>query len=127
MSRSLAALSVCLVTALALVAPRSSAAFAAPPPFVTMWGTAGSGNGQFNGPFGITVAGGIVYVVDTGNQRVQYFNTSGGYLGQWGGAGSGNGTFSQPLCVAVDPSGNVYVTDYNLNLVQKFTGTGTFI
>ena len=33
--------------------------------FITAWGTAGSGNGQFSGPFGIAVKSNRVYVVDT--------------------------------------------------------------
>ena len=42
--------------------------------FLTKWGSAGTGDGQFNTPQGITVdAGGNVYVADTLNQRVQKF------------------------------------------------------
>ena len=41
--------------------------------------------------------------------------------------GTGNGQFSNPIGVAVDSSGNVYVTDANNNRVQKFTSTGNYI
>ena len=42
--------------------------------FVTKWGTFGSGNGQFNLPYGIALdSSGRVYVVDIGNQRIQVF------------------------------------------------------
>jgi NHL repeat-containing protein len=42
--------------------------------FVTMWGSQGSGNGQFKGPTSVTVdSSGLVYVVDHGNNRVQVF------------------------------------------------------
>jgi sugar lactone lactonase YvrE len=127
MSRSLAALSVCLVTALALVAPRSSAAFAAPPPFVTMWGTAGSGNGQFNDPAGVAVDGsGFVYVADTGNNRVQKFTTAGAYVAQWGGLGSGNGQFSGPFGITV-AGGVVYVVDTGNQRVQYFNTSGGYL
>lgn len=38
--------------------------------FITKWGSLGSGNGQFNGPSGITVALDHVFVSDRGNNRI---------------------------------------------------------
>ena len=38
---------------------------------------------------GIAVAGPYVYVADSGNNRIERFNLSGGEAMQWGGAGSG--------------------------------------
>ncbi len=49
------------------------------------------------------------------------------FVTQWGGAGNGNGQFQFLVGVAVDSSGNVYVTDTGNNRIQKFNGTGTFI
>jgi DNA-binding beta-propeller fold protein YncE len=43
------------------------------------------------------------------------------YLLQWGTFGSGVGQFLYPSGVAVDASGNVYVSDVNNNRIQKFT------
>lgn len=52
----------------------AASAFAAPPLYITQWGTAGSGSGQFNAPFDVKVgSGGFVYVTDAGNSRVQEF------------------------------------------------------
>ena len=51
---------------------------------VRTWGSYGSGNSQFINPRGIFCGGtGTVYVVDYGNDRVQYFDTDGTYLGQF--------------------------------------------
>jgi DNA-binding beta-propeller fold protein YncE len=43
--------------------------------FSFAWGSSGAGDGQFSGPGGteIDASGTVVYVVDTGNNRVQKF------------------------------------------------------
>ncbi|MFL6315579.1 MAG: 6-bladed beta-propeller, partial [Nitrososphaeraceae archaeon] len=50
-------------------------------------------------------------------------------VGKWGSGGSGFGKFTQPLDMAIDTSGNVYVTSLTglANQIQKFTSNGTFI
>lgn len=54
------------------------------PSYVNKWGSAGSGDTQFNSPYGIASDGlGFVYVADIGNQRVVKYNASGSYQGQW--------------------------------------------
>ncbi len=81
--------------------------------FVTKWGSQGSGDGEFTNPVGAAVdSSGNVYVADTGNHRIQKFDTSGGFVIKWGSQGAGDGEFSYPYGVAVDSSGNVYVADY---------------
>src|SRR5579884_885928 len=51
------------------------------------------------------------------------------FVTKWGSSGTGNGQFKQPLAVAIDSSGNVYVTDFTAiaNQIQKFNTNGTFI
>jgi tripartite motif-containing protein 71 len=96
--------------------------------YLTQWGTFGTGNGQFNFPYGVAVdAGGYVYVADTDNHRIQVFTRSGVYLTQWGTSGTGDGQFNYPWGVAVDASGNVYVADYYNHRIQKFTFDGTYV
>ncbi len=48
------------------------------------------------------------------------------FLLKWGTTGSAGGQFIGPRGIAIDNSGNVYVTDQN-NRVQKFSSSGTFI
>jgi DNA-binding beta-propeller fold protein YncE len=62
----------------------------------------------------------MVYVADSGNNRILMFTSSGAYLTQWGTRGTGNGQFNRPYGVAVDGSGNVYVADTNNNRIQVF-------
>ena len=101
--------------------------------FDLKWGTAGSGDGQFNEPTGIAVsAAGNVYVSDKGNTRVQKFSTDGTFIGKWGSGGTADGQFKEPYGILVDASGNVFVADISLNdsngrRIQKFDASGTFI
>ena len=99
-----------------------------PPVFSLKWGSNGTGNGQFNNPFGVAVdSSGDVYVADTSNYRIQKFSSAGAYLTQWGTNGTANGQFMLPYGVAVDASGDVYVADTSNNRIQKFTSAGTYL
>jgi DNA-binding beta-propeller fold protein YncE len=63
--------------------------------YLTQWGSFGTGNGQFNVPFGVAVDSfGNVYVADADNSRIQKFTSGGTYLTQWGSFGTGNGQFN---------------------------------
>jgi streptogramin lyase len=97
--------------------------------FILQWGSPGSGDGQFNEPRGVaTDAAGNVYVVDSGNARVQKFTNTGVYLTQWGSPGSGDGQFSaNPWALAADAAGNVFVSDLNNVRIQKFTSAGAYV
>mgnify|MGYP003575914300 CR=1 FL=1 len=109
--------------------------------FSKKWGTQGSGNGQFNDPSGITIdSSGRLYVVDTGNNRIQQFRLvnpcpSGTtqivagvcFVRSWGSLGTGNGQFNKPLDVALDSAGRVYVADLGNHRIQMFRGTGAFM
>jgi 6-phosphogluconolactonase (cycloisomerase 2 family) len=50
---------------------------------VKVWGTSGTGPGQFQIPHGIATDGKVLYVADRGNARVQRFDLDGRYLGEW--------------------------------------------
>jgi DNA-binding beta-propeller fold protein YncE len=87
---------------------------------VMAWGEHGSGPGEFNEPQGIAIDhNGHVYVVDTGNSRIQKFTANGTFLTKWGSQGVGDGQFNRPIGVAVDRSSDdVYVAERNR--IQKF-------
>lgn len=70
---------------------------------------------------------GYVYVADSGNNRIQKFDSRGNYITQWGGPGSGEGEFKDPTDVAVDSKGYIYVADSGNNRIQKFDGDGNRI
>ncbi len=84
-------------------------------------GRGGSDPGEMSGPVGVAVdGGGNVYVVDSGNARVQKFDAKGALVAAVGGKGTKLGRFNQPSDVAVDAKGNVYVTDTWNHRIQKF-------
>lgn len=88
----------------------------------TGWGELGSGQGQFDRPQEAAVSlSGDVYVVDTGNYRVQRFDAAGRFLGAWGTRGESSGQFREPWAVDIDRQGDVYVLDAGARRVQKFT------
>lgn len=102
--------------------------------FQFKFATGGSSAGAVVAASGVAVdrTTGDVYVCDGFTERtsgiVQKFNSSGVFQLAWGTAGSGNGQFLNGAGgVAVDSSGNVYVTDLGNNRVEKFTSGGSFI
>ena len=96
--------------------------------FLIKWGTNGSSDEQFDGPWDIAVApDGNVYVADALNHRIQKFTSDGVFVSKWGTSGTGNGQFNQPWGIGVAPDGSVYVADTGNNRIQKFTSNGVFV
>jgi DNA-binding beta-propeller fold protein YncE len=91
--------------------------------------TAGSGDGNFTSPRGIAVANNVVYVADTGNNRIQKFDaTTLAYLGQFGSPGTTDGLLNSPEGIAVNSTGNIiYVADTGNTRIQKFDNNGVFL
>jgi DNA-binding beta-propeller fold protein YncE len=107
--------------------PSLVAADGGAPSFVLEWGTAGSGDGQFNGPYGIAIdPNGYVYVCDQYNERIQKFGPDGTFMTAWGTYGLDPGQFDVPLSIGVDASGHVVVAD-TADRVQVFTSDGVLI
>jgi sugar lactone lactonase YvrE len=91
-------------------------------------GSPGSANGQFEQPGDVAVgAGGDLWVVDTGNDRVEEFNESGEYLSQFGSSGSGSGQLSEPAALAITPEGDIWVADTGNDRVEEFSPSGKYI
>jgi len=107
---------------------RTFSTLAKPVSFLSAFGSPGTGNGQFNRPFGAAVdASGNVFVVDRENNRVQKFNSKGEYLSQFGSTGSGNGQFKEPRSIAVGPDGHLWVTDTGNSRIQEFSAAGSYL
>jgi uncharacterized protein (TIGR03663 family) len=100
--------------------------------FVTAWGSFGQEPGQLSEPWGITAdPEGNVYVADTWNHRVLRFTSDGQLITYWGvyqDTGGQllepQGMFYGPRDIAIDPDGNLYVTDTGNKRIQKFDPEG---
>jgi DNA-binding beta-propeller fold protein YncE len=93
--------------------------------FLAKWGEEGTGPGQFNMPWGITLdRHGNVYVADWRNDRVQKFDSAGGFIAEWDGQGGADERFNRPSGLAVDDDGDIYVCDWGNERVQVLSPSG---
>ena len=91
-------------------------------------GKRGSEPGEFNYPTNIALdAEGNLYVVDTGNFRVQMFDKQGIFLKSIGKLGDVPGTFARPKGIAVDSEGHIYVVDTAFANFQIFDKDGKLL
>ena len=87
-------------------------------------GKAGSGERQFKEPTGIAInkAAGDMFVVDSGNHRIQELTTAGAFVRYIGTKG-----FTDAADIAIDASGNLWITDSVKDEVGEYSATGTYL
>ena len=91
-------------------------------------GKRGTGPGELNLPRDVTIGqGGLLYVVDGGNFRVQVYRPDGTFVNTFGGIGRQGGQFSRPKEAAVDPQGNIYIVDSAFGNFQIFNPEGQLL
>jgi DNA-binding beta-propeller fold protein YncE len=113
-------------------------------------GEPGTLGGELDGPRDVEAGAGGVYVADSDNDRIQRYDSTGGFQRAWGrdvlsGAptdvtetcvdaamckkaleGTEGGEFSIPSGLASDDSGDVYVADLAAHRIQRFNSDGVF-
>ena len=99
---------------------------------ISQFGSTGVAPGQFAEPVGMALdATGRLYVVDTWNQRVQVFTSdgAGGYAPttSWEVAGWETTSVNNKPFIAVDPQGNVFITDPDGYRVIELSSTGGIV
>jgi DNA-binding beta-propeller fold protein YncE len=122
--------------------------------FMRSWGNTTSAvgeqaAGQFSSPQDVSLGlDGSIYILDSGNLRVQHFSPNGEYLRSWGREGVGEGEFARgvpteylygeldyerfwetfgPNAIAIAPDGIVVIADTWNHRIQQFTPEGVFI
>ncbi|MCX6752917.1 MAG: hypothetical protein NTW62_01050 [Candidatus Nomurabacteria bacterium] len=93
--------------------------------FITSWGGYGSADGQFNYPSNIAIdSTDLIYVFDSGNNRIEVFDTDGNFITKFGSRGSADGQIRGVVdkgTIAIDSHDNIYITDFYNYRVQEFT------
>ena len=94
----------------------------------TAFGVHGAGIGEFSYPRGVAIDfNNNFYIADTGNRRVQQFDSFHNFRMAFGAPGPSNGQFNSPVDIGIDETGNIYVLDSVNSNVQVFSSNGTFL
>jgi sugar lactone lactonase YvrE len=92
------------------------------PIFVSMFGSS-----NFSKPSGIAIdSNGYIYVADSGNSKIDKFDSDGRLLLSWGSYGSEKGQFIHPSGIAVGKK-YIYVADTGNARIQMFDKNGNFV
>ncbi len=90
-------------------------------------GDSGNADGNFHGPEGLCFdTRGNIYVVDSGNHRVQKFDAQGNFILKFGEYGDYEGQLNNPTDV-VYYRGKIYVTDTGNKRLSCFDDSGNFV
>ncbi|HAD05308.1 MAG: hypothetical protein A2091_06400 [Desulfuromonadales bacterium GWD2_61_12] len=90
-------------------------------------GREGSGLKEFDEPAAIATWGDLIFVADTGNDRIQVLGPNGVFIRVIGRAGSGDALLRKPVGISVDPRGRVHVIDGEAGAVKVYSIDGEFL
>jgi DNA-binding beta-propeller fold protein YncE len=76
-------------------------------------------------PLGVSVSNNLLYVADSGKNRVRVWDLQGNQTREFTDPGSGTCDLNDPRDADADPSGNVYIANYKNHNIVKLSATGT--
>jgi DNA-binding beta-propeller fold protein YncE len=92
---------------------------------VSVFGSLGFGDGNFNHPTAVCPVGEHLWVVDAGNHRIVVVTHDGTFVRTFGSAGSDDGQLSEPQAIALAGQ-RVYVADTHNHRVSVYDLDGAF-
>lgn len=100
-----------------------------PPDYQAALGERGQEAGKFDSPAGVAVdSSGNLFVLDTGNARIQRLDPDGKLLEEWAATpGSDRGHFRNPLRAQFNPEGILWVADTDNHRLQSFDTRGGYL
>ncbi|MBN2426038.1 MAG: NHL repeat-containing protein [Calditrichaceae bacterium] len=92
------------------------------------FGEQGQQPGQFSNPNALSISpDGTLYIVDTGNSRIQLFTLKGRFIRSVGGFGFKNDQFDKPYDIWTRSVLNFYIADYENQRVVRYDKNMNFI
>ena len=92
------------------------------------FGMGGKAFGEFQNPSGLAVGReGFIYVADTGNGRIDVFDSDGQPVAALGRLGSGEGEFQNLCAVAAAADGNLLGLDCKTRWIKRFARSGRWL
>ena len=97
--------------------------------FVSMFGSHGRGDGELDGPRSLLPdpLRGLLFVSDSGNNRVSVFTMDGEFKSHIRGDETKGRDLNNPWGLAFDPLGHLHVVCYNSHCVKVFTADGEYL
>lgn len=95
--------------------------------FYIQWGQLGVGPGEFRRLMDIASDGQRLFVVDTGNHRIQCFDPEGHLVEIVGEEGTGEGQLKFPHDMDIAPDGSLYIAEYGNSRISRFAPDGRFL
>jgi hypothetical protein len=98
------------------------------PSLIDIWANDSIAGDKRTSPMGLASdISGNMYIVDSGNHRIQVYDGTGSYVFGWGGEGSGPGQFQNPTDIVIGIEGNIFISDTGNKRIQVFNQVGAYI